>query len=125
LEKILVIEDNEDNLAVVESYLEDDYHIISSDNGEDGIELAKKEKPGVILLDISLPNMDGVEVLKYLKKDEKCKDIPVIALTAHAMAGDQQRFLQAGFDEYVSKPIVDDEELIQKIETLLRLKNGF
>ena len=122
MEKILVIEDNEDNLAVVESYLEDDYYIISSDNGESGIEMAKKEKPGAILLDISLPNMDGVEVLRYLKESEKCKDIPVIALTAHAMAGDQQRFLQVGFDEYISKPIVDDEELIQKIESLLRLR---
>ncbi len=122
MEKILVIEDNEDNLAVVESYLEDDYHIVSSDNGEDGIEMAKKEQPGVILLDISLPNMDGVEVLKCLKEDEECKNIPVVALTAHAMVGDKEKFLQKGFDEYISKPIVDDEELMQKIETLLRLK---
>jgi len=113
------IEDNEDNLALVESYLEDDFDIVSCGNGKDGLEMIKEDKPDAILLDISLPDMDGVEVLKHIRVDEKLKHIPTIALTAHAMVGDKEKFLSLGFDDYVSKPIVDDEELIKKIENLV------
>jgi CheY-like chemotaxis protein len=75
--------------------------------------------PDLILLDISLPEMDGTEVLQWLRGQEALKDVPVIALTAHAMAGDRDKYLSIGFDDYVTKPIIDEDVLIDAIERCL------
>jgi len=80
--------------------------------------MVKNYKPDIVLLDISLSEMDGNEVVKEIKKDNDIKNIPVIALTAHVMSGDREKFLQNGFNEYISKPITDSEILISTINNL-------
>lgn len=120
--KILVVEDNADNLAVLEAFLEDDYELVNAEDGKEGLEMAKSQSPDLILMDISLPEMDGTEVLAEIKKIDEIKNIPVIALTAHAMVGDKEKYLKLGFDSYVSKPILDDEELVELIESLIEGK---
>jgi len=118
--KILIVEDNADNLAVLEAFLEDDYELIDAVNGREGLAMAKLQKPDLILLDISLPEMDGTEVLLQIRKIKEIKETPIIALTAHAMVGDKERYLSLGFNAYVSKPIIDDEELINLINSLIK-----
>jgi CheY-like chemotaxis protein len=76
----------------------------------------RNDSPDLVLLDISLPGLDGVEVLRILRQDAALRGLPVIALTAHAMAGDRDRFLDAGFDDYVTKPITDEELLLGAIK---------
>jgi len=120
--KILVVEDNADNLAVLEAFLEDDYELVNADDGQKGLAMAISEKPDLILMDISLPEMDGTEVLAEIRKYDEIKDTPTIALTAHAMVGDKEKYLALGFEAYVSKPILDDEELIDLIESLIEGK---
>ncbi len=106
MEKILVIEDNEKNLKLVVFLLrKEGYEVISSINAEDGIEQANRTNPDLILMDIQLPGMDGLEATRRLKADKTTAHIKVIALTAFAMAGDQQRIVDAGCDSYISKPI--------------------
>lgn len=118
--KILVVEDNQDNREMVVKVLKfNGYEVIEAVDGEEGIEKAKTEAPALILLDIYLPKMDGYEVAKRLKGDTGLKDIPVIALTAHAMKGHREQALAAGFDGYISKPI-DIRELPKQIEQFLR-----
>jgi len=117
--KILVVEDNADNLAVLEAFLEDDYNLVNADDGKKGLEMALSEKPDLILMDISLPEMDGTEVLTEIRKIDAIKNTPIIALTAHAMVGDKEKYLALGFESYVSKPILDDEELVELIESLI------
>lgn len=105
--KILVIEDNPSNMELfieLTGMLENTAVIPASD-GATGIELARKELPGLILLDIQLPGTDGVAILKQIKNDKLTSSIPVIALTAYAMKGDTERFLSEGFDDYISKPV--------------------
>ena len=118
--KILVVEDNQDNREMVVKVLKfNGYEVIEAVDGEEGIEKAKTEAPALILLDIYLPKMDGYEVAKRLKADKGLKDIPVIALTAHAMKGNREQALAAGCDGYISKPI-DIRELPKQIEQFLR-----
>jgi two-component system cell cycle response regulator DivK len=118
--KILVVEDNQDNREMVVKVLKfNGYEVIEAVDGEEGIEKAKTEAPALILLDIYLPKMDGYEVAKRLKGDKGLRDIPVIALTAHAMKGNREQALAAGCDGYISKPI-DIRELPKQIEQFLR-----
>ncbi len=117
--KILVVEDNADNRLTVRAILGDTYSIIEAVNGEEGLEKTVSELPDLILLDISLPKMNGFEVVKILKDNDKTKNIPVIALTAKAMKNDREEILAAGCDEYVAKPIEQDE-LLEKIDRWLR-----
>jgi two-component system cell cycle response regulator DivK len=119
VKKILVIEDNQDNMDLIEAFLEDEYELIKAYDGESGFATACENDMDLILLDISLPNMDGTEVIQKIRDTENIKNTPVIALTAHAMLGDREKFLKYGFDEYMSKPIVDEDELIDLIEELL------
>lgn len=112
--KILVIEDNRDNLEVVKALFIGKHQVIEAVNGPEGIEKAKTFKPNLILLDISLPGMDGFSVLTELKKDAELQNVPVIALTARAMKGDREELLNYGFDDYISKPI-DSEEFEKTI----------
>jgi CheY-like chemotaxis protein len=104
--RILVIEDNLLNLELVRALLEaHGYDVIDSENAEDGIERARMEQPQLIFIDLSLPGTDGLAATQLLKADAATRHIPVVALTAHAMKGDDERARQAGCDGYLTKPI--------------------
>jgi len=115
MKKIGLVEDNPDNRLLVRVILEDQYEVTEYEMGRDALAGFKQDKPDLVLLDISLPEMDGPEVLQRMRADEDLKDLPVIALTAHAMAGDREKYLALGFNDYVTKPIVDEEVLISII----------
>jgi two-component system, cell cycle response regulator DivK len=117
--KILYIEDNEDNLYMLSNRLtRRGYEVVSARDGEQGIAMAASEGPALILMDLSLPIIDGWEATRRLKSEASTRDIPVIALSAHAMAGDREKAMAAGCDEYDTKP-VDLPRLLDKITTLL------
>ena len=117
--KIAVVEDNPDNRMLVQALLEDRYEISEYETGVEAVEGLGSDVPDLILLDISLPEMDGTEVLAWIRGQDELKDLPVIALTAHAMAGDRDKYLAAGFNDYVTKPIIDEDVLIEAIERCL------
>jgi CheY-like chemotaxis protein len=117
--KVAVVEDNPDNRMLVQALLEDLYDLSEYETGVAAVKGLPDDIPDLILLDISLPEMDGTEVLAWLRDQEALKDVPVIALTAHAMAGDREKFLSIGFNEYVTKPIMDEDLLIDAIERCL------
>lgn len=119
MKRIAVIEDNEDNRLVVRALLEDHYEIREYADGLQALAAFPASPPHLVLLDISLPGLDGPEVLQRLRAMPALAAVPVIALTAHAMAGDREKYLAAGFDDYVSKPIVDEELLLGTIRKLL------
>ena len=117
--KILLVEDNELNRDMLSRrLLRRGYRIVMATDGREGVDLARSEMPDLILMDLSLPELDGWEATSLLKRDERTRSIPVIALTAHAMAGDRERSLEAGCDDYDTKP-VDLRRLQEKIERLL------
>jgi two-component system cell cycle response regulator DivK len=117
--RILVVEDNRDNLTLINDVLSSlEYEVLSAKDGEEALQSASAEKPSLILMDLSLPRMDGWTATQRLKSDPELAHIPVIALTAHAMIGDRERALAAGCDDYVSKPI-NIRELISKLRQLL------
>jgi len=117
--KIALVEDNPDNRLLVQAILEDAFEISEYETGILALEGMREDRPELVLLDISLPGMDGTEVLLRMREEDSLRSIPVIALTAHAMTGDRERFLSQGFDDYLTKPIVDDEELVRVIRALL------
>jgi two-component system sensor histidine kinase/response regulator len=119
MKKIAVVEDNPDNRLLVRVMLEDRFKVTTYETGFDALEGLKHDIPDLVLLDISLPHMDGTEVLRRLRTDSALCRVPVIALTAHAMAGDREKYLGAGFNDYVSKPIVDETLLLAAIERAL------
>ena len=119
MKTIAVVEDNSDNRMLIDALLGDEYHLIEYEDGIEALSGLLQEKPDLVLLDISLPGMDGTEVLKNIRSDSNLNDLPVIALTAHAMSGDREKFLQLGFNEYISKPIIDENELIKIIEIFI------
>jgi two-component system, cell cycle response regulator DivK len=105
-EQVLVVEDNEKNMKLVRDVLQaTGYRTLEATSGEDAVELALAHTPDLVLMDVQLPGMDGVEALARLRSDDRTASIPVLALTAQAMHGDRERFLGAGFDGYVSKPV--------------------
>ena len=116
---IALVEDNSDNRLLVRAMLEDTYDIDEYENGVEALRAFRLRRPVLILLDISLPGMDGGQVLAAIRADETLRALPVVALTAHAMAGDREKYLSAGFDEYVAKPIVDEGVLSGAIERLM------
>jgi CheY-like chemotaxis protein len=104
--RILVVEDNMDNMTLISDVLQSlDYEVLQANDGEQGIQMTRKEKPDLILMDLSLPRMDGWTATRHIKADPDLMNIPVIALTAHAMVGDRERALEAGCNDYISKPI--------------------
>ena len=118
---ILVVEDNDMNMQLVEFLLEEGgYHIVKATSGEEALAITRNGdgKPDLILMDIHLPGMDGLSVVRAIKSDERTSRIPILALTAHAMRGDKDRFLEAGCDGYISKPI-DVKTFIASIERYL------
>jgi two-component system cell cycle response regulator DivK len=118
--KILVVEDNQDNREMVVKVLKfNGYQVVEAVDGEEAVEKAKAEHPDLILLDIFLPKMDGYEATRRLKGDTSLRNIPIIALTAHAMKGSMEEALAAGCDGYISKPI-DVRELPKQIQHFLK-----
>ena len=119
--KIAVVEDNPDNRLLVQALLEDRFDLTEYETGVEAVAGLRNERPDLVLLDISLPEMDGTEVLAWIRDQDDLKHLPVIALTAHAMAGDREKYLAAGFDDYLTKPIVDEGVLFDSIERCLAL----
>ncbi len=119
-EQVLVVEDNEKNMKLFRDVLvATGYVTLEASTGEEALELARSHLPALVLMDVQLPGMDGVEALARLRGDERTAAIPVLALTAQAMHGDRERFLAAGFDGYLSKP-VDVLELVRTVEEFCR-----
>lgn len=114
--RIAVVEDNPDNRLLLKAILSGTFDVEEYGNGPDALAAFAARAPDVVLLDISLPGMDGLEILARIREDATLHALPVIALTAHAMAGDRERYLASGFDDYVTKPIVDETILIRAIE---------
>ncbi len=119
MKRIAVVEDNPDNRLLVRVILEPLYEVAEYENGFAALDGLPREKPDLVLLDVSLPEMDGTEVLRRLRADPCLRQLPVIALTAHAMAGDREKYLAAGFDDYVAKPIIDERLLLEAIRRKL------
>ena len=114
-ERVLIVEDNEKNMKLVRDVLQaTGYSTVEATTGEEAIELARSHEPALVLMDVQLPGIDGVEALEQLRQDERTSSIPVLALTAQAMSGDRERFLDAGFDGYLAKP-VDVAELLEAV----------
>lgn len=119
MKRIAVVEDNPDNRLLVRVILESRYQVTDYENGGTALAGLQQQKPDLVLLDVSLPEMDGTEVLRRIRAEPSLRDLPVIALTAHAMAGDREKLLASGFDDYVTKPIEDEALLLRAIEKLL------
>jgi len=119
MNRLAVVEDNPDNRLLVAAILEDDYELDEYECGAEALAGMPSDPPDLVLMDISLPGMDGVQVLQEMRGIAGLAEVPVIALTAHAMSGDRERFLAAGFDGYVTKPILDEDLLISAIERLV------
>lgn len=119
--KILVVEDNLDNRRILVYRLKriGDFHILEACNGEEALGFVQKDTPDLIFMDLKMPVMDGWEATRRIRALEGGRRIPIIALTAQAMAGDEQKALAAGCDDYVAKPIVDPNIVRDKVERLL------
>jgi two-component system cell cycle response regulator DivK len=124
-ELILIVEDNEKNRKLVRDVLQHKgYKTLEAETGEEGVRLAQESHPALILMDIQLPGMNGIEALGRLRADAKTKKIPVIAVTASAMTHDRAKIMSAGFDGYQSKPINVKEFLVAVREMLDRPRAG-
>jgi two-component system, cell cycle response regulator DivK len=122
--KVLVVEDNEMNRDMLSRRLtRRGFQVIFAVDGQQGVDLARRERPDIILMDMSLPVIDGWEATRRVKSDDATRSVPVIGLTAHAMAGDRERAIEAGCDDYDTKP-VELERLIGKMERLLGAGKG-
>ena len=116
--KILVVEDGELNRDLMVQLLSDEYNVVLAADGEEGLRKAQEETPDLILMDLGLPGLDGWETTRRIKATAWLKHIPVIAVTSHAMIGDEKKAKEAGCDDYLAKPI-DETELLKKIKRLL------
>ncbi len=117
--KILLVEDNEMNRDMLSRrLLRKGYEVVMATDGGQAVTMAESEKPALILMDMSLPVLDGWEATRQIKANPATRSIPIIALTAHAMAGDREKTIEAGCDDYDTKPI-ELPRLLEKIETLL------
>jgi two-component system cell cycle response regulator DivK len=120
--KILLVEDNELNRDMLSRRLQrKGFEVVNAVDGQEGVEMAHSEAPELILMDISLPVMDGWEAARKIKKSPITRSTPIIALTAHAMVGDREKSLEAGCDDYDTKPI-DFQRLLKKMKTLIEKK---
>ena len=122
MKQILIVEDNEKNMKLVRDILRHQGHAtLEAVNGLDGVRLAEQERPDLVLMDIQLPDIDGIEVLGRIRKDASLDAIPVLAVSASVMPDDQQKIISSGFDAFITKPI----NLKQFVETVQRfLLNG-
>ena len=120
--KILLVEDNPVNMRLIKLTLKNDnYEFVEAVNGEEALTQADSHLPDLIVLDIQIPKIDGYEVARRLKNDERTKHIPIIALTAHAMKGDEEKIINSGCDMYVSKPF-DTQKFKTLVQSLLESK---
>jgi two-component system cell cycle response regulator DivK len=119
MKRILIVEDVELNLDLLIQLLEDDYELVIAGDGARAVEMAAAIMPDLILMDMSLPVMDGWEATRTIKANAQLQHIPVIGLSAHAMSGDRQKALAAGCDDYLTKPL-DDDLLIEKLDFFLK-----
>jgi two-component system cell cycle response regulator DivK len=113
--RLALVEDNADNRLLVHALLDERYALTDYETGMEALAGIPALRPDLVLLDVSLPEMDGTEVLRRLRADPALAAVPVVAVTAHAMAGDRERYLALGFDDYVTKPIVDEQLLFDAI----------
>jgi two-component system, cell cycle response regulator DivK len=121
--RILCVEDNPQNMRLVRKILKHEgYIVLEAEDGASGLAIAESEKPDLILMDINLPDIDGLEVTRRIKAQTQLAHIPIVALTANAMYGDEERCLAAGCDGYIAKP-VSKENLVASIETYLSREN--
>ncbi|MBV8243713.1 MAG: response regulator [Hyphomicrobiales bacterium] len=118
--KVLYVEDNDDNVYMLKMRLEllNDFEVVTAEDGEKGCAMALSEHPDIILMDLEMPGVDGWEATRRLKNDPKTRDIPIIALSAHALAGSRETALAAGCDEFDTKP-VEFERLVATVRRLL------
>jgi two-component system cell cycle response regulator DivK len=116
--KILIVDDTEWNRDLLVQLLEDDYDLAQAVDGEQGVKAAERERPDLILMDLGMPVMDGWDATRTIKANGALKHIPIIAVTSHAMVGDEITAREAGCDDYLPKPI-DENELMLKIKKLL------
>ncbi|HTY20498.1 MAG TPA: response regulator [Geobacteraceae bacterium] len=124
MEKVLVVEDNRDNLRLITYALRrSGYEVVAAGNGEEGVEMAIRERPFFIIMDINLPGMDGMEAIRCIRESDAEGDIPIIALTSYAMDGDKNRIMEAGCNAYFEKPI-DPLTIVDRIHNALGIKCG-
>ena len=122
MKKVLVVEDNSDNLQIITYALKrSGYEVIAAATGEEGVELAIREKPFFIIMDIDLPGIDGLEATKRIRRSEADGNIPIIAITSFALRGDMEKVLEAGCNGYFEKPI-DPLTIVNKIHKLLGIR---
>ena len=123
-ERILIVEDNEKNMKLFRDVLVAmGYRTLEATTGADAVDLASEQTPDLVLMDIQLPDLDGVQALQRLRAEARTASIPIVALTAQAMHGDRERFLEAGFDGYMSKP-VNVHDLIEMVRQLCGGRSG-
>ncbi len=114
MKRVLVIEDNDDNLYLIRFILENnDLAVLIATTGREGLEMTIKEKPDLVLMDIQLPDINGLDVTRMIRKQDSCNSIPIVAISSYAMTGDKQLALEAGCSGYIEKPI--DPETIMNI----------
>ena len=123
MKKILVVEDVAYNRDLLVQLLEEDYQVVTADDGAVSLEIAESERPDLILMDLSLPVVDGWEATRRIKACKELSHIPIIAVTAHAMRGDKERAMESGCDDYITKPI-DEDLLFAKLSRLLGASDG-
>jgi two-component system cell cycle response regulator DivK len=121
---IAIVEDNADNRLLLQAILDGQYDLVEYENGTEALSGLAASLPDLVLLDISLPGMDGNEILSRIRADAALRKLPVIALTAHAMSGDREKYLAAGFNDYITKPIVDETILLSAIDRWLAATRG-
>lgn len=116
--KILLVDDVEFNRDLIAQLLEDEYEVVLAVDGESGVKRAEQENPDLILMDLGLPILDGWAATKRIKANDTLKHIPLIAVTSHVMVGEEAKAFQAGCDDYIAKPI-DEDELVRKIRKFI------
>lgn len=124
MKKILIVEDNEMNLKLIRTVLKaKGFLLAEARDGEEALKIAVAERPDIILIDIQIPKVDGLEVTRRIRAMDDLKDRQIIAITAHAMEGDRKKFLEAGCDGYIAKPI-NTRTFIDEIEAIFKQKAG-
>lgn len=119
MKTVALVEDNLDNMLLLRALLQDRYRLQEYQDGPGAAEGLVRDPPDLVLMDIALPGLNGMELLNIIRRNPALEPVPVVALTAHAMTGDRERFLAHGFDCYISKPIVDPKILYDELEQLL------
>jgi len=118
MKRILVVEDVEFNRDLMVQLLEEEYEVLTAVDGQEVVERAQRDRPDLILMDLSLPRLNGWEATRRIKQDPALRHIPIIAVSAHAMTGDEARARESGCDDYISKPL-DEDELFAKLRRIL------